>query len=138
MRYCAPVVLEVESLTKKNNFKDISFTLRRGEVLGIIGLLGSGRTELALALFGVSPADGGKISVDGIERGIRNAPDAVRNGIAYVPEDRLTEGLVMNYPIHENIVLAALDKFKDKFTFLKRHLIDETAQNAVHKDRLPR
>jgi simple sugar transport system ATP-binding protein len=124
----APVVLEVASLTKKNNFKDISFTLRRGEVLGVIGLLGSGRTELALALFGVSPADGGKISVGGVERDIRSVPDAVRTGIAYVPEDRLTEGLVMNYPIHENIVLAALDKFKDKFTFLRRNLISETAQ----------
>jgi simple sugar transport system ATP-binding protein len=124
----APVVLEVGSLAKKNNFKDITFDLRRGEILGIIGLLGSGRTELALSLFGMSPADSGTIAVDGTERHIRTVMDAVQAGIAYVPEDRLTEGLVMNYPINENIVLAALDKFKDKFSFLNRITINETAK----------
>ncbi|MDR1510036.1 MAG: sugar ABC transporter ATP-binding protein [Synergistaceae bacterium] len=124
----APVVLEVNSLSKRNNFKDISFSLRKGEILGVIGLLGSGRTELALSLFGMSPADSGTISVGGTERAVRTVRDAVRAGIAYVPEDRLTEGLVLNYPIHENIVLAALDRFKDKFTFLKRPSINETVK----------
>ncbi|MDR1514386.1 MAG: sugar ABC transporter ATP-binding protein [Synergistaceae bacterium] len=124
----APVVLEVNSLTKKNNFKDIGFSLRHGEVLGVIGLLGSGRTELALALFGINAADSGKIAVDGTECRVRTVNDAVSAGIAYVPEDRLTEGLVMNYPIRENIVLATLDKFKDKFTFLKRRSMSEAAQ----------
>jgi simple sugar transport system ATP-binding protein len=123
----APVVLEVASLTKKNNFKDISFTLRRGEILGIIGLLGSGRTELALALFGMYPADSGTITVNGTRRNIRSVRDAVKAGIAYVPEDRLTEGLVMGYPIKDNIVLVTLDKFADMFSFLKNREMRQTA-----------
>jgi simple sugar transport system ATP-binding protein len=123
----APVMLEVSSLSKKNHFKDISFTLRRGEILGVTGLLGSGRTELALALFGVDPADSGSITVEGRRRRIGSVREAVRAGIAYVPEDRLTEGLVMNYPIRDNIVLATLDKFRGRLGFLDRRGIDGRA-----------
>jgi simple sugar transport system ATP-binding protein len=116
----APVVLEVSGLSKKNNFRDISFTLQHGEVLGVIGLLGAGRTELALSLFGMYPADSGSIAVDGVQQNIRSVGDAVKAGIAYVPEDRLTEGLVMNYPIQDNIVLVTLNKFINK-----RHFLDD-------------
>jgi simple sugar transport system ATP-binding protein len=127
----APVVLEVSALSKKHNFRDINFTLRRGEILGIIGLLGSGRTELALSLFGMYPADSGFIAVDGRRRRINSVQAAVRAGIAYVPEDRLTEGLVMNYPIRDNIVLAALDKFRGRMTFLDNGRIGKSAAGWV-------
>ncbi|MDR1374877.1 MAG: sugar ABC transporter ATP-binding protein [Treponema sp.] len=127
----APVVLEVSSLSKKNNFKDISFTLRRGEILGVIGLLGSGRTELALSLFGMYPADSGSIAVDGRSRRIKSVQAAVKAGIAYVPEDRLTEGLVMNYPIRDNIVLVTLDKFRSRMTFLNNGKINKNAAGWV-------
>ncbi|MEI0493593.1 sugar ABC transporter ATP-binding protein [Brachyspira intermedia] len=121
----APIILEVDSLSKKNNFKDISFNLRKGEILGIIGLLGSGRTELALSLFGVSKADSGKIYVDGKECKINTIQDAVKAKIAYVPEDRLTEGLIMNYPIKDNMVIVNLEKVKNKFGFLENSFINK-------------
>lgn len=128
----AAPVLEARSLSKKNNFKDISFCLHRGEILGLTGLLGSGRTELALALFGMYPAESGTIRVDGAERSIKNVQDAVRAGIAYVPEDRLTEGLVMNYPIKDNIVLAALNKYRSRFGFLNNGGINAAAARWVN------
>jgi simple sugar transport system ATP-binding protein len=123
----APFVLEVKALSKKNNFKDVSFTLRYGEILGVVGLLGSGRTELALALFGMNPAESGCIIIDGTEVKIRSVQDAVNAGIAYVPEDRLTEGVVMNYPIKDNIALVTLDKLKNAYGFLDNAKISEIA-----------
>ncbi|GMO53670.1 MAG: sugar ABC transporter ATP-binding protein [Termitinemataceae bacterium] len=127
----AKVVLDVAGLTLKNNFKNINFKLHHGEVLGVIGLLGSGRTELALSLFGVQPAESGSITIDGKLTRINSVRAAVNSGIAYVPEDRLTEGLVMNYPIKENIVLVTLNKFRNKFTFLNNIGIDKDASSWV-------
>jgi simple sugar transport system ATP-binding protein len=124
-------VLEVRRLTKRNNFKDISFTLYHGEILGVIGLLGSGRTELALALFGMYPADSGSIVIDGVERRVNSVEKAVRSGIAYVPEDRLTEGLVMNYPIRDNTVLVTLNKFRNRLSFLDKGRIKSTADRWI-------
>jgi simple sugar transport system ATP-binding protein len=128
----ASPVLEVRSLSKKNNFKDISFSLRRGEILGVIGLLGSGRTELALALFGMYPADSGAIAVEGKTRRIYSVKAAVRAGMAYVPEDRLTEGLVMNYPIKDNVALVTLDRYRSKLTFLNNAKINTVADGWVN------
>jgi simple sugar transport system ATP-binding protein len=127
----AKQVLEVRGLTKKNNFKDISFTLYHGEILGVIGLLGSGRTELALALFGMYPSDSGSIVIDGVEQRVNSVEKAVRSGIAYVPEDRLTEGLVMNYPIKDNTVLVTLNKFRNRLSFLDRRRIKSTADRWI-------
>jgi ABC-type sugar transport system ATPase subunit len=131
LRESTKTVLEVRHLSKKNNFKDISFTLHAGEILGITGLLGSGRTELSLALFGVAPADSGEILVDGHKCHIANVQDAVAAGFAYVPEDRLTEGLVMSYSIKENTALATLDKFAEKFTALNFRKIKKTADQWI-------
>ena len=127
----APLVLEVSSLSKKNNFRDISFNLRHGEILGVIGLLGSGRTELALALFGVNPADSGTIKIEDRVCYIKSVRDAVKAGIAYVPEDRLTEGLVMSYPIRDNIALVTLNRYRNKLTFLKDAKINRVASRWV-------
>jgi simple sugar transport system ATP-binding protein len=127
----AKKALEVRGLTKKNNFKDISFTLRQGEILGVIGLLGSGRTELALSLFGMYPADSGSIVIKGVEQRINSVEKAVKSGIAYVPEDRLTEGLVMNYPIKDNTVLVTLDKFRNRLTFLDNGRIKAAADRWI-------
>lgn len=122
----APVMLSVNHLSKKNNFKDISFSLKKGEIIGISGLLGSGRTELASAIFGVSPYDSGVVCIDGKQVKIRSVEDAVRNGIAYVPEDRLTQGLVMSYPQRDNIVLATLSNFRNR-----HRLLDERKMSIV-------
>ncbi|MCA8909925.1 MAG: sugar ABC transporter ATP-binding protein, partial [Rhodospirillaceae bacterium] len=83
-------LLRVDGLTKQGAFADIAFSLKAGEVLGITGLLGSGRTQLAKALFGLTPVDGGHIDVDGQPAAISSPQDAIAHGIGYVPEDRLT------------------------------------------------
>ncbi|MBN1420171.1 MAG: sugar ABC transporter ATP-binding protein [Planctomycetes bacterium] len=102
------VLLRVEGLARRGSFEDVSFDLRRGEILGITGLLGSGRTEVAKALFGLEPADAGSIAIEGTPVRIRCVRDAVRAGIAYVPEDRLAEGLFLEQPVDRNIAAAGL------------------------------
>jgi simple sugar transport system ATP-binding protein len=108
------VVLKVDGLSVAGQFKDVSFELKKGETLGIIGLLGSGRTELALSLFGMNPAEYGAIAVDGRGVRIRNNRQAVKRGIAYVPEDRLLQGLVMGQNIKDNMTITILRELKSK------------------------
>ena len=106
----APVVLSVRALTRRGDFENVSFDLRCGEILGVIGLLGSGRTELALSLFGMRPPDTGEIRLDDVPVTLRSNRAAIDHGIAYVSEDRLSIGLVLEQPISSNIVLSVLDE----------------------------
>lgn len=108
-------LLEVENLSKKENFIDISLKLYPGEILGITGLLGSGRTELALSLFGMNPADSGKIKLNGLEIILKSVSKAVALGIAYVPENRLVQGLVMEQAVSKNTVLTIIERLVKKF-----------------------
>lgn len=101
-------VLKVDHLTWKDKFKDVSFELRKGEILGITGLLGSGRTELALSLFGLGKVDSGTITLNGQQVRITSPIAAQKLRIGYVPEDRLTEGLCLRQPIADNIMLSSL------------------------------
>lgn len=103
------IALEAEDLSLQDAFEDVNFALRKGEVLGITGLLGSGRTELALTLFGVFSPDGGELKVAGKPVKLKGIRDAIANGIAYVPEDRLTEGLMLERSIADNIVISEID-----------------------------
>ena len=103
-------VLEVKGLSKAGNFRDIDFKLHAGEILGITGLLGSGRTELARALFGLNPAEAGEILLENRPVEIDNVQTAVNLGIGYVPEDRLTQGLVMPQSVGKNIIITIFDK----------------------------
>jgi ABC-type sugar transport system ATPase subunit len=105
----APVRLSVRSISRAPAFQDVSFEIRAGEILGVAGLVGSGRSEVARAIFGAEPATDGEISLDGRQLRIRHPRDAVRRGIAMLPEDRKTQGLVLNRPISENLTLAGLD-----------------------------
>jgi simple sugar transport system ATP-binding protein len=107
-----PALLRVEGLTAPGALQDVSFELRRGEIVGVTGLLGSGRTELALALFGMLPITGGQIEVDAKPVKIRSVQDAIAHGIGYVPEDRLTEGLFLEQTIGRNIVVRTIDKLR--------------------------
>ena len=101
-------VLKVDQLTWKGKFHDVSFDLRKGEILGITGLLGSGRTELALSLFGLGRVNSGAITLNGHPVKITSPIQAQKLRIGYVPEDRLTEGLCLRQPIADNIMLSSL------------------------------
>jgi simple sugar transport system ATP-binding protein len=107
-----PALLRVEHLTVIGALRDIVFELRRGEIVGVTGLLGSGRTELALALFGMLPITSGHIKIDEKTAVIRSVADAIKLGIGYVPEDRLTEGLFLEQSIGRNIVVRTIDKLR--------------------------
>jgi len=108
-------LLEVENLALNGYFKDVSFSLKRGEILCITGILGSGRTELALSLFGMRTADSGVIRINNQEVTITSPTVAMAHGIGYVPEDRLTEGLFLKRSIGDNILIAEIDNFTNKF-----------------------
>jgi simple sugar transport system ATP-binding protein len=103
-------LLEVRGLSRRGHFQEVSFSLWPGEILGLTGLIGSGRTELALALFGLNPPDSGRILLDGKAVRIRSPEDAGRLGIGYLPEDRLTQGLFIGQSIGDNIVVTVLKK----------------------------
>lgn len=121
-----PARLEVEGLTLPGAYHDISFSVRRGEILGVTGLLGSGRTEIAESIFGVRPAASGRIAVDGEPVTIRRIRDAVAAGIGYVPEDRLSQGLFLNKSIADNIVAGSLDSHRTRWLTLDRPRIRAT------------
>lgn len=106
----APIVLEVRNMCSKD-IQDISFVLRRGEILGLAGLMGAGRTELARLIFGADFRQEGKIFCGGKEVCIRNTADAVACGISYLSEDRKGNGLAVNLSIEDNIALPNWDKF---------------------------
>ena len=112
------VILEVDGLSRKDQYENISFKLYQGEVLGLCGLLGSGRTELALSLFGITKQDAGKIYLDSIPVNFKSHRDAIRAGIGYVSEDRLTLGLVLQQSVSDNAVLSILDKLKNRIHFI--------------------
>ena len=107
-----PPLLRVDQLCARDILHDISFELRAGEVVGIAGLLGSGRTELALSLFGMLGIDSGQISINGTPVTLRSTQDAIANGIGYVPEDRLTEGLFLARSIGHNVIVRTIDQLR--------------------------
>ena len=106
----APAVVETRGLTRMGEYADISLTVRRGEVVGLIGLLGAGRTELAATLFGMTEPDSGTFFLEGAEQRFRSNRDAIRAGIGYVSEDRLSLGLVQAQSIADNLVAPVLDR----------------------------
>lgn len=101
-----PVLLEVRNLTKTGLFQDVSFSVRAGEVLGVAGLMGAGRTEIMLSVFGDIPADSGEILIDGRKVRIGSPEKAMALGMGYIPEDRKTEGLMVSDSVRTNISLA--------------------------------
>ncbi|MDI9505392.1 MAG: sugar ABC transporter ATP-binding protein [Clostridiales bacterium] len=106
------IVLEVQDISKRGNFSNVTFNLRRGEILGITGLVGAGRTETVRALFGLNPPDSGTILLEGKPIAPKSPAEAQALGIAYVPESRQTEGLVMQQDAESNITLSILKTFQ--------------------------
>ena len=107
-------VIRVEGLTHAKMFRDVNFSVRAGEVLGVSGLMGAGRTEIMQAIFGNMPIVSGKIFIDGKEVSIKNPRQAIAAGIGFITEDRKTEGLLLEKSIAENIELANLGKVSNK------------------------
>ncbi len=129
----AEPVLEVKNLSLEGKYSDVSFTLRKGEILGVTGLLGSGRTELALSLFGLLKPDRGEIILNGKKVRISSPIRAQKLHIGYVPEDRLTEGLCLRQPIADNITLASLKRLSKKMGLIMQKDILSDANIWVKK-----
>jgi len=108
-------LLEIRHLSKAGNYQDISLDVRPGDILGVTGLLGSGRTELALSLFGLNPPDSGEILFDGKKVAIHSPNEAKRIGIALLPEDRSTEGLFHSRSIEQNLSSSIIDELSRGF-----------------------
>jgi rhamnose transport system ATP-binding protein len=125
-------VLEVKNLNHGRRVRDISFSLRRGEILGIAGLVGSGRTELALTLFGMTPATSGEIVLDGKAVRIVSPRQACDLGIAYVPEDRGLQGLVKPMALRENVSMAIIERLSAG-VFIKAGVEAQRALDAVKR-----
>ena len=121
----APVVLKVEHLNAGRMVQDVSFELKKGEILGFAGLVGAGRTETARALFGADPKQGGDIYIDGKKVDIRSPKDAVEAGISYLSEDRKRFGIVLKKNIVENSTLATLQEY------VKGPFIDKPKEEKV-------
>lgn len=102
--------LRVEHLNAGEKVRDISFSVRKGEILGVLGLVGAGRTETVRAIFGADKLDSGKIFIDGKETAIHSPSDAIAKGMILVPEDRRDQGLFINYSVESNVVSAAIQK----------------------------
>ena len=121
------VVFEVKNLTRKNEFTDISFHLKKGEILGLSGLMGAGRTEIAEAIVGARKLDSGAIYLNGKKVNIRMPKDAIDKGIAMIPEDRKKNGLVLKLNVKENILMSALKKYI-KFGYIRKKMERESIQ----------
>lgn len=105
------IVMEVKNLCRKNKFEDISFTLKKGEVLGIAGMLGAGRTELLKSIFGADPYDSGEVWVNGVQAPRRASVISMKKmGLGLTPEDRKNEGLILKHSIRDNLCYASMDK----------------------------
>jgi len=124
-------VLEVRELAREGHYADVSFDVRRGDILGVIGLLGSGRTEMALSLFGLNHHTGGTIVVDGEPVRIRAPWDAMRHGIALVPEDRHEQGLFGKQSVAVNATATMLDRILSPFRTLSPTKEKALAQRVV-------
>ena len=129
------VVLEVDRLSRKGAFSGIRFSLRRGEILGMYGLKGAGRSELARALFGLDRPDGGTILIDGERAELRSAHDGIARGMALIPEDRKTQGIFPNMDVKENASLVVLEHLS-RHSFLSRRREDSLVREYVGRLRI--
>ncbi len=126
------IVLEARNLNRGHVIRDVSFTLKKGEILGFAGLMGAGRTEVARAVFGADPLDSGEIYVHGKKVVIKHPRDAVHHGIGYLSEDRKRYGLALGMDVETNIVLAAFEKFLGKLGVVNSGRTREVGQHYVN------
>ncbi len=126
-------ILACEKLSRHGEYKDITFQLLPGEILGITGLLGSGRTELAHSLFGLTSPDEGNLYFEGKPLKITSIQHAMQLGIAYVPENRLLQGLINVQPVSDNIIITTLQSMVNRFKLLDKKRMKENVQHWVEE-----
>jgi ribose transport system ATP-binding protein len=119
-----PEILKVDNLNRAGVLKNISFSVHRGEIVGITGLVGAGRTELVRAVFGADPIDSGEVLLDGRKVKVRSPQDAIKLGIGLLTEDRKNQGLVLGMKLRENVTLSGLD------LLVKRIFIDRDKERS--------
>ncbi|MCJ8508849.1 sugar ABC transporter ATP-binding protein [Rhizobium lemnae] len=130
------VVLDVKNLNRGRAIRNLSFSLRKGEILGFAGLMGAGRTEVARAIFGADPIDSGEISIHGVTQAIRSPQDAVRLGLAYLSEDRKHYGLVTSMTVGDNVTMSSWPRFTRSRVFMNDARMREAANDYVQKLRI--
>ncbi len=126
-------LLEVKHLSRGEQYRDINLDIHKGEIVSIVGLLGAGRTELCLSLFGMTQPDSGDIRVAGNAVKLSNNRDAIRHGIGYVSEDRLTQGLIMEQSIYDNTIVSVFDKIKTGTGLIDRQKSDDLVNNLIRE-----
>lgn len=119
------IVLELKNLTRKKVFKDISFKVHEGEIIGICGLLGAGKTEIARSIYGLDSFDDGQVMLNGAKEKSLKPSNALENGISFLPEDRKTEGFIPLMSVTENVTLSIKKQFKSHFFSLDFKLMQE-------------
>ncbi len=122
-------VLEVKNLKRGSVIKDVSFQLKKGEILGFAGLMGAGRTEVARAIFGADPIDSGEISIHGKKVRIKSPSDAVEQGIGYLSEDRKRYGLLVGMDVETNVAISYYRKFRNWAGWMNQSQIHATAEH---------
>lgn len=123
---------QVKNLNRQGKFEGISFTLRRGEILGLAGLVGAGRTEVGRAIFGADHKDSGEMLLDGASLQVNSPQDAIRQGIAYLTEDRKGWGLFLGMSLRENLIAPTLRHFATRLDILNRPQIDRFAWQGIN------
>ncbi|MDR6102229.1 simple sugar transport system ATP-binding protein [Agrobacterium larrymoorei] len=128
-----PVVLEVSGLQRANYYRNISFSLREGEILGLTGQLDSGRTALALSLYGMLPPDAGRVVLDGKPVAVDSIRHALASGIGMVPEDRLTEGLFLSRSVGTNLAAGSLSSLSGAFGIIDEDRVDSFGRDWISR-----
>ena len=125
-------IFRVEGLSKTGYYKDVSFSLHKGEILAMTGLVGAGRTEVCQGIMGIERPDKGKVILEGKTLSIRHPSDAMKAGIGYLPEDRQKQGLILDWGLGQNVTLSTLEKFT-KFTVINRKAERERSKELLEK-----
>ena len=125
-------IFRVEGLSKTGYYKDVSFSLHKGEILAMTGLVGAGRTEVCQGIMGIERPDKGKVILEGKTLSIRHPSDAMKAGIGYLPEDRQKEGLILDWGLGQNVTLSTPEKFT-KFTVINRKAERERSKELLEK-----
>ena len=125
-------IFRVEGLSKTGYYKDVSFSLHKGEILAMTGLVGAGRTEVCQGIMGIERPDKGKVILEGKTLSIRHPSDTMKAGIGYLPEDRQKQGLILDWGLGQNVTLSTLEKFT-KFTVINRKAERERSKELLEK-----